>query len=149
MACLLQGVGGVLQGFLSIYPAGLGGAHQDSGVGCPYWWWHGPIHPKYVLCGCSLATLQAAPSWRRCPVQGNQGLPEHSEVWRYCLGSGSYPGNAVWQMALRCFAKCPRIGRTVPLLKPPQSPHCYLGAVDHATKIPPTPSHTASPVLSR
>ena len=29
------------------------------------------------------------------------------------------------------------IGRTVPLLKPPQSPHCYLGEVDHAKKFPP------------
>ena len=28
--------------------------------------------------------------------------------------------------------------RTVSLLKPPQSPHCYLGAVDHV-KIPPPP----------
>ena len=44
---------------------------------------------------------------------------------------------------LRC------IGRTVPLLKPPQNPHCHLGAVDHAKKISPTPGHTASPVLSR
>ena len=31
----------------------------------------------------------------------------------------------------------PSIGRTVPLLKPPQSPHCYLGAVDHAKNPPP------------
>ena len=29
------------------------------------------------------------------------------------------------------------IGRTVLLLKPPQSPHCYLGAVDHAKIFPP------------
>ena len=35
-----------------------------------------------------------------------------------------------------------------PLLKPPQSPHCYLGAVDHAKFFPLTPGHTASPVLS-
>ena len=41
------------------------------------------------------------------------------------------------------------IGRTVPLLKPPQNPHCFLGAVDHAKKIPPTPGHTASLVLLR
>ena len=36
--------------------------------------------------------------------------------------------------------------RTAPLLKPPQSPHCYLGAFDHAKKIPPIPGHTTSPV---
>ena len=42
------------------------------------------------------------------------------------------------------------IGRTVPLLKPPQSPPCYLGTVDHTKNSPPpTPGHTASPVLSR
>ena len=29
------------------------------------------------------------------------------------------------------------IGRAVPLLKPPQSPHCYLGEVDHAKIFPP------------
>ena len=29
------------------------------------------------------------------------------------------------------------IVRTVPLLKPPQIPHCYLGAVDHVKKSPP------------
>ena len=29
------------------------------------------------------------------------------------------------------------IVRTVPLLKPPQIPHCNLGAVDHAKKFPP------------
>ena len=41
------------------------------------------------------------------------------------------------------------IGRTVSLLKPPQSLHYYLGAVDHAKNFPPTPGHMASPVLSR
>ena len=30
-------------------------------------------------------------------------------------------------------------GRTVPLLKPPQSQHCYLGEVDHAKNPPPPP----------
>ena len=29
------------------------------------------------------------------------------------------------------------IGRTVPLLKPPQSPHCHLEAVEHAKNFPP------------
>ena len=51
--------------------------------------------------------MQAAPSWWHCPAERNQGLSEHGEVWRYRLGSGSYPQNATWQMALRCFAKCP------------------------------------------
>ena len=40
------------------------------------------------------------------------------------------------------------IGRTVLLLKPSQSQHCYIVAVDHAKKISPTPGHTANPVLS-
>ena len=39
-------------------------------------------------------------------------------------------------------------GKKVSLLKPPHSPHCYLGAVDHSKKFPPTPGHTASQVLS-
>ena len=33
--------------------------------------------------------------------------------------------------------------RAVPLLKPPQSSHCYLGAVDHAKKLSPTPGPTS------
>ena len=41
------------------------------------------------------------------------------------------------------------IRRTVPLLKPPHSPHCYLRAVDHAKNFSPTPDHSASAVLSR
>ena len=48
------------------------------------------------LAGCSILV--------RCFAEG---LPEHREVWRYGLGSGSYPRNAAWKMALRCFAKCP------------------------------------------
>ena len=106
MTCLLQGIGGILQGFQLIYPAGLGGAHRDSGAVCPYWWLYAPIHPKYVLWGCSLAILQAAPSWWHCPVEGTQRQPEHGEVWRYHLGSSSYPWNAAWQMTQRCFAIC-------------------------------------------
>ena len=106
MACLLQGVAGVLQGFLPIHLPGLGGAHQDSGEGCTYWWLHGPIHPKYFVWGCSLAILQAAPAWWRCPAEGNQGLPKHDDVWRYRLGNGNCPRNAAWQMTLRCFPKC-------------------------------------------
>ena len=86
-------------------PAGLGGAHQNSGVGCSYWWLHGPIHPIYVLWGCSLAILQAAPSWWRCPAERNQGQPKVVEVWHYGLGSGSYPRNVAWQMALSCLVK--------------------------------------------
>ena len=93
-------------GILPIYPAGLGGVHQESGAGCPYWWLHGLIHPKYALWGCSLAILQAAPSRWRCPDEGNQGLPEQCAVCRYRRGSCSYPRNAAWQRALRCFTKC-------------------------------------------
>ena len=37
--------------------------------------------------------------------EGNQVLPEHSEVWCNRLGSGSYPRNAAQQMTLRCFEK--------------------------------------------
>ena len=107
VACLLQGVADGLREFLPIYLAGLGRDHQDSGAGCPYWWLHGPIHPKYVIWVCSLAILRAAPSFWRCPAEGNQGLPEHSEVWRCRLGSDSYPRNAAWQMARKFFTKCP------------------------------------------
>ena len=89
--CLLQGVADVLQGFLPIYPAGLGETHQYSSMSCPYWWVHGPIHPKCVLWVCSQAIFRASPPWRRCPAEVNQGLPEHGQVWRYHLGSGSYP----------------------------------------------------------
>ena len=46
------------------------------------------------------------------------------------------------------WVECQAIGRTVPLVKPPQSPHCYVGAADHMKTFPPTPGHTASPVLS-
>ena len=55
----------------------------------------------------SLAILQAAPSWWRWRAKENQGLPEHCEGCRYRLRGGSYPRRAAWQMALRCFAKCP------------------------------------------
>ena len=40
-----------------------------------------------------------------------------------------------------------RIGRTVPILKPPQSPHWYLGAVDHAKIPPPHPWPHGNPSL--
>ena len=60
VACLPQSLPGILQGHLAIYPAGLGGAHQDSGVGCSYWWLHIPINPQHVLWDCSLAIMQAA-----------------------------------------------------------------------------------------
>ena len=97
----------LLQGFLPIYLAGLGVAHQDSGAGCPYWWLHGPIHPKYVLWGCTLAILQAAPSRWHCPAEWNKGLPEHGDVWCYRPGSSNYSRKASLQMALSCFAICP------------------------------------------
>ena len=42
----------------------------------------------------------------------------------------------------------PHIGRRVPLLKPTQSPHCYLGAFDHTKKISPPLATLPSPVLS-
>ena len=46
--------------------------------------------------GLQSAILEAAPSLWHCPVVGNRGLD-----------SGSCPRNNAWQMALRCFAKCP------------------------------------------
>ena len=64
-------------------------------AGCLYCWLPGPIHPKYILWSCSLAILQVAPSWWRCPAEGNQVLPEQGDVWRYRTGSGSYP----WMLA--------------------------------------------------
>ena len=82
-------------------------SHKYTGVGYQYCWWHGPIHPKYVLWVCSLGILQAAPSWWRCPAEGDQVLPQHGDVWRYCLVSSNCPQNAARKMALRYFAKCP------------------------------------------
>ena len=101
VACLLQGIAGVLQGLLHIYSSGLGGAHQDSGVGCPFWWLHGPIHPNMFygvavfflfFAGCSILVM--LPCWRKSRT--NQGL-----------GSSSYPKSAALQMTLRWLAKCP------------------------------------------
>ena len=63
--------------------------------------------PNMLYGCCSVATLQAAPSWWRCPAEGNQGLSKQGGVWHYRLDSGSYPRNGAWQMALRCFVKCP------------------------------------------
>ena len=57
--------------------------------------------------GYSRAILEAAPSLRHCSAVGNRGLPWHDEEWRCHLDSGSCPRNNAWQMALRCFAKCP------------------------------------------
>ena len=36
---------------------------------------HGPIHPKHVLWVCSLAILQAAPSWWRCLLNEIRDYP--------------------------------------------------------------------------
>ena len=55
----------------------------------------------------SRAILEAAPSLWHCPAVGNRGLPQHDEEWRCHLDSGSCPRNNAWQMAQRCFAKCP------------------------------------------
>ena len=77
-------------------------------AGCPCCLLHSPIHPKYVLWDYSLATLQAAPSWRHRPAEGNQGLPEHGEVWRYRLGSGSYHPKL-------CLADCTKVFRKMPI----------------------------------
>ena len=110
MAWLLQGIAGILKGFCPFIQQGWAELTKILGR---------VVHigdcraqfiqtTMYVLWGCSLAILQAAPSWWGSPADGNQGLSEHCEVWYYCLGSGSYPRNAAWQMALRRFAKCPR-----------------------------------------
>ena len=42
-----------------------------------------------------------------------------------------------WLPIACSMCSSPYVGRTVPLLKPPQSPHCYLGEVDHAKNFPP------------
>ena len=81
MSCWLQSIAGVLPGFLPIYPAGRVGWMIHKGD-CT-----AQFVPKYVLWGCSLAILQTAPSWWRCPDEGKQGLSE--------------------QMALMCLVKCP------------------------------------------
>ena len=51
------------------------------------------------LAGCSI--LGTLPCWRKSRTTWA------GEVWRYRLGSSSYPRNAAWQMAIRCFAKWP------------------------------------------
>ena len=95
------------RGSAPIYPAGPGEAHQDSEADCSKSWLLGPIHPKDVLWGYSRAILEAAPSLWHCPAVGNRGLPQRDEEWRCHRDSGSCPRNNAWQMALRCFAKCP------------------------------------------
>ena len=52
------------------------------------------------------------------------------------------PGHCIHQ----CTEVSP-IGRTVRLLKPPQSPHCHLGVVDHAKKNSPHPWLHGKPSL--
>ena len=60
------------------------------------------------ICSMGLqAILQTALSWWHCPVEENQGLTEHGEVWHCRFGSGNYPRNNPREMALRCFATCP------------------------------------------
>ena len=51
-----------------------------------------------------------------------------------------------WLPIACSMCSSPYVGRTVPLLKPPQSPHCYLGEVDHA-KISPHPWPHGKPGL--
>ena len=71
------------------------------------------------------------------------------------LGQDTYriryaAGKLESKVSIRQGSRCPSyqsiiIGRTAPLLKPPQSPHCYLGAVDHAEKSPPPPPRPTTP----
>ena len=139
MACLLQGVASVLEGFLPIYSAQLGGTHQDSGAvvhtgDCTT---H-PIHPKYVLWGCSLVILQAAPSWGRCLAEGNQGLPEHSEVWCYRLGSGSYSAKCYRGAQEAIWHHCEKLPRRVlnHYQLGPYKPGAFAGSAHQVNDVP-------------
>ena len=107
VACFPQSAVGILQGFLPIHPAGHDWGHLDSGVGLSILVIARTNSSQYVLRGCSLTILQITPSSWRCHAEGNQAPPEHGEVWHCHLGSGSYPRNPAWQMALRCFPKYP------------------------------------------
>ena len=65
-------------------------------------------HSTGISAHLSIRAWRSSPRfWGGLSILGYQGLPKHCEVWSYCLGSGSYYRNAAWQMALRCFAKCP------------------------------------------
>ena len=119
MARLLQRVAGVLQGFLSYIQQRLAELTKFLG--------------RVVHTGDCTAQfipnifLQTAPSWWRCPAEGNQGLPEHGWVWRYRLCSSGYPRNDAWQMALRCFAKCSWRAHRLGICREPQEAiwhHC-------------------------
>ena len=46
----------------------------------------------------------------------------------------------LWRLSHQWYPDRTHIGRTVPLLKPPQSPHCYLGAVEHESVVRKDPS---------
>ena len=48
------------------------------------------------------STLVTSPYWKESRTTRARG-----EVWRYRRGSGNFPRNDAWQMALRYFAKCP------------------------------------------
>ena len=96
MACLLQGVAGILQGFLPIYPAGLGKLTKrpNSSQICSMGLQSGDLVGRSIL-----VTLSC---WRKSrTTQARWGF------WRYHLGSSSYAQNTAWQMALRCFSKYP------------------------------------------
>ena len=52
------------------------------------------------------------------------------------------PGQCKWKWLSISY-----IGRTIPLLKPPQSPHCWARRLTTRKKSQPTHSHTAKPGL--
>ena len=62
-----------------------------------------------------------------------------SEAWLANLSSLTYFNTNGWVSGLGKTSWYEYIGRTVALLKPPQSPHCHFGVVDHAKKFTPSP----------
>ena len=108
MECLLQAFTSILQGFLPIYPTRLGGAHQHSGAvvhtgdfttqfiptmfcGVTVWRSYRLLHHGDVAL---LKEIKDFPSWVR-----------YSFI--VLVAVVIYPRNTAWQIALRCFAKCP------------------------------------------
>ena len=95
----------------------------------------------------SLYKLSVAQSHRSGKENGWQPwLPLWHHQWRYSLSISCW-----WCQTLNMCLYFTVISHreNSPVTQPPQSPHCYLGAVDHAKKFPPTLGHTASPALSR
>ena len=129
-------------GILPIYPAGLDEAHHDSWAVCSYCWLHGPIHPKYVLWGCSLAILV------KLLHLGDALLKEIKNYPKYCLANSTklfakYPCRA-HRWGIRRGAQeaiwhhCEKLPRRVPNHHQlgPYKPGAFFGSAHRYTMYP-------------